>query len=115
MFGAGAFAQERDGPLYEPVRVMEFAPLAKARLDPLAWDYLDGGSEDEVSLADNRAAFNRIIIRPRALVDVHRIDLTLDLLGQKLPYPILLDPAGGQWKFLPWTSTGELDWQRLAP
>lgn len=96
MFGSGAFAQLHDGPLYEPVRVMDFAPLAKARLDPLAWDYLDGGSEDEVSLADNRAAFNRIIIRPRALVDVHRIDLSLELLGQKLPYPILLDPAGGK-------------------
>ncbi len=96
MFGAGAFAQESDGPLYESVRVMDFAPLAKARLDPLAWDYLDGGSEDEVSLADNRAAFNRIVIRPRALVDVHRIDLSLELLGQKLPYPILLDPAGGK-------------------
>src|SRR5258708_2848685 len=96
MFGAGAFAQEREGPLYEPVRVMDFAPLARTRLDSLAWDYLDGGSEDEVSLADNRAAFNRIIIRPRALVDVHRIDLSLELLGQKLPYPILLDPAGGK-------------------
>lgn len=96
IFGAGAFGQEREGALFEPVRVMDFAPLAKARLDPLAWDYLDGGSEDEVSLGDNRAAFNRIIIRPRALVDVHRIDLSLELLGQKLPYPILLDPAGGK-------------------
>ena len=65
MFGAAAFAQERDDPLYEPVRVMDFAPLAKAKLDPAVWDYLDGGSEDEVSLADNRAAFNKIIIRPR--------------------------------------------------
>jgi isopentenyl diphosphate isomerase/L-lactate dehydrogenase-like FMN-dependent dehydrogenase len=96
MFGGRAFAQEQNGPLFEPVRVMDFAPLARGRLDPLAWDYLDGGSEDEVSLADNRAAFNRIIIRPRALVDVHHIDLSLDLLGQKLAYPILLDPAGGK-------------------
>jgi isopentenyl diphosphate isomerase/L-lactate dehydrogenase-like FMN-dependent dehydrogenase len=75
---------------------MDFAPLAKAKLDPAAWDYLDGGSEDEVALADNRAAFNKIIIRPRALVDVHQIDLSLGLLGQKLDYPILLDPAGGK-------------------
>jgi 4-hydroxymandelate oxidase len=101
MFGTAAFAQDRDDPLYEPVRVMDFAPLAKAKLDPLAWDYLDGGSEDEVSLADNRAAFNKIIIRPRALVDVHRIDLSLELLGQKLAYPILLDPAGGKNCFYP--------------
>jgi isopentenyl diphosphate isomerase/L-lactate dehydrogenase-like FMN-dependent dehydrogenase len=96
MFGTAAFAQDRDDLLYEPVRVMDFAPLAKAKLDALAWDYLDGGSEDEVSLGENRAAFNRIVIRPRALVDVHRIDVSLELLGQKLPYPILLDPAGGK-------------------
>src|SRR5579863_3017162 len=98
MFGAAPFldAQEPDDPLYGPVRVMDFAPLAKTRLDPVAWDYLDGGSEDEVSLADNRKAFDRIILRPRALIDVHHIDLSLDLLGRKLDYPILLDPAGGK-------------------
>jgi len=96
MFGAAAFAQERDEALFEPACVMDFAPLAKAKLDPAAWDYLDGGSEDEVALADNRTAFNKIIIRPRALVDVHHIDLSLELLGQKLDYPILLDPAGGK-------------------
>src|SRR5437879_3851726 len=68
-FGSAAFlgAQEQDDPLYAPVRVMDFAPLAKAKLDPVAWDYLDGGSEDEVSLEDNRKAFNKIILRPRAL------------------------------------------------
>lgn len=101
LFGSAAFAQDRDVPLDEPVRVMDFAPLAKAKLDPVAWDYLDGGAEDEVSLADNRTAFNRIVIRPRALVDVHQIDLTVELLGQKLPYPILLDPAGGKNCFYP--------------
>ena len=97
-FGSAAFlgAQEQDDPLYAPVRVMDFAPLAKAKLDPVAWDYLDGGSEDEVSLEDNRKAFDKIILRPRALVDVHVIDLSLELLGQKLAYPILLDPAGGK-------------------
>jgi len=100
MFGRAALAQH-DEPLYEPVRVMDFSPLAKAKLDPLAWDYLDGGSEDEVSLADNRAAFNKIILRPRALVDVHRIDLSVELFGQKLAYPILLDPAGGKNCFYP--------------
>jgi 4-hydroxymandelate oxidase len=103
MFGAAPFcglAQSGD-PLLGPVRVMDFAPLAKARLDPLAWDYLDGGSEDEVTLKDNREAFNRIVIRPRALVDVHKIDLSLELLGIKLEFPILLDPAGGKNCFFP--------------
>ena len=85
-----------DDPVLEPANVMDFAKLAKAKLDPMAWDYLDGGSEDEVSLRDSREAFNRIIIRPRALVDVHQIDISCELFGKKLPHPIILDPAGGK-------------------
>ena len=99
MFGAAAFA--RGDTLTDCVRVMDFAPIAKSKLDPVAWDYLETGSEDEVSLRDNREAFNRIIIRPRALVNVQNIDLSLTLFGQKLTYPILLDPAGGKNCFFP--------------
>jgi isopentenyl diphosphate isomerase/L-lactate dehydrogenase-like FMN-dependent dehydrogenase len=96
MFGAARFLNSQEDPVLGPVSVTDFAPLAKAKLDPLAWDYLEGGAEDEASLRDNRRAFNRIIIRPRALVDVHKIDLSLELFGQKLEYPIILDPAGGK-------------------
>jgi hypothetical protein len=63
-----------DDPLYECVRVMDFAEKAKAKLDPVAWDYLEQGSEDEVSLSDNIAAFRRVILRPRALTDVQQVD-----------------------------------------
>ena len=103
MFGASPFlgAQQAGDPLLEPANVFDFMPLAKAKLDPLAWDYLEGGGEDEISLRDNREAFNRIILRPRALVDVHKIDLSLELWGIKLPYPILLAPAGGKNCFWP--------------
>jgi isopentenyl diphosphate isomerase/L-lactate dehydrogenase-like FMN-dependent dehydrogenase len=80
---------------------MDFEPLARSKLDKLAYDYLAGGSEDEISLRDNRAAFERIILRPRPLVDVQKIDLSLELLGQKLDYPILLAPAGGKNCFYP--------------
>jgi isopentenyl diphosphate isomerase/L-lactate dehydrogenase-like FMN-dependent dehydrogenase len=103
LFGAAPFlgAQQADDPVLEPANVMDFAPLAKAKLDPIAWDYLEGGSEDEVSLHDNRAAFNKIIIRPRALVSMKTVDLSLELFGQKLAYPIMLDPAGGKNCFYP--------------
>lgn len=93
-------------PLYQPLNVFDFQKLAKKKLDPLAWDYLDGGSEDEVSLHDNRAIFNKLIIRPKALVDVHKIDQSLDLFGKKLDFPILLDPSGGKNCFFP---KGELE------
>ncbi len=85
-----------DPHLLDCANVFDFAPFAKAKLDPIAWDYLEGGSEDEVSLKDNRTGFNRIILRPKALVDVHKIDTSLELFGKKLDFPILLDPAGGK-------------------
>ena len=98
IFGAAPWlgSQDYDNPLYGPINVMEFAAAARKKLDPMAWDYLDGGSEDEAALRDNREAFNRLILRPRMLVDVHKIDLSVELFGQKLDYPILLDPAGGK-------------------
>jgi 4-hydroxymandelate oxidase len=99
LFGASAWAPgqiDYNEPLYRPINVMDFATVAKQKLDPLAWDYLDGGTEDEVTLRENREAFNRLILRPRALVDVHKIDLSFELLGVKLDFPILLDPAGGK-------------------
>jgi 4-hydroxymandelate oxidase len=85
-----------DDPIFECVRVMDFAEKAKAKLDPVAWDYLEQGSEDEVSLRDSVEAFKKLILRPKAFVDVHQIDTSLELFGQKLAYPILLDPAGGK-------------------
>ena len=90
IFGAAQFAalaQEAD--VMEPVNVFDFAALAKKKLDPAAWDYLEGGSEDEQALHDNREGFKRIIIRPRMLVDTHKIDTSLTLLGMNLNYPIL--------------------------
>ena len=80
LFGASAWApgqiDYRD-PLYRPINVMDFAEVARQKLDPLAWDYLEGGSEDEITLRENREAFLKLILRPRALVDVHKIDLSL--------------------------------------
>src|SRR5262245_39542598 len=83
-------------PLLQPVCVKDFEPLAKAKLDPLAYDYLVGGSEDEVSLRDNRSGFDRIVIRPKALVDVHSVDLSVEVFGKKWQHPLFLCPAGGK-------------------
>ncbi len=93
-------------PLYGPINIFDFAALAKKKLDPMAWDYLDGGSEDEQSLRDNRDIFSKLIIRPKALVDVHKIDMTTELFGKKIEFPILLDPSGGKNCFFP---GGELE------
>ena len=72
----------------------EFDALARERMSAAAFDYVAGGAGSELTLAENRAALNRIRLNPRTLVDVARIDTALDLFGQRYDYPILLAPVG---------------------
>uniref|UniRef100_A0A0E0LNC1 (S)-2-hydroxy-acid oxidase n=1 Tax=Oryza punctata TaxID=4537 RepID=A0A0E0LNC1_ORYPU len=53
-----------------PVNVREYQELAKKVLPKMAYDYINGGAEDEHTLRENIAAYTRIILRPRVLVDV---------------------------------------------
>ncbi len=88
---------ELGDPLLKPVNVFDFAKLAKAKVDPLAWDYLDEGSDDEASLRDNRSRFDNIIIRPQFLLhDVSKIDISTTFFGKKVDHPIFLCPTGGK-------------------
>ena len=82
--------------LLDMVNVFDFKKLAQQKLDSVEWDYMDEGGKDEVSLRENRSAFERIIIRPRFLTDVHDIDISTTFLGHKLKHPIFIDPAGGK-------------------
>src|SRR5438128_4161528 len=75
--------------------VMEFEPVARTRMLKAAYDYVVGGVDDEWTLRRNREGFQRITIRPRMLVDVSKIDLSLELLGSKIEMPILVAPTGG--------------------
>ncbi|MCP5110222.1 MAG: alpha-hydroxy-acid oxidizing protein [bacterium] len=90
-----------DDPMFGLHNIFDFGKLAKTKLDPVAWDYLDEGAEDEVALRDAREAFNRIILRPRFLRDVHKIDVSTELFGKKLAHPIFICPAGGKACFYP--------------
>ena len=93
---------ELGDPLLKQVNVFDFAKAAKAKLDPIAWDYLDEGSDDEVSLHANRSHFDDIIIRPHVLInDVSKIDTSISLLGKQLTQPIYLSVTGGKNCFLP--------------
>jgi 4-hydroxymandelate oxidase len=93
---------ELGDPLLKPASVLDFAKLAQAKLDPLAWDYMDEGSDDEASLRANREGFDRFLIRPHFLLhDVATLDLTVTLFGKKWEHPIFLCPTGGKNCFFP--------------
>jgi len=74
------------------VSVADFQELAMAAVDAVAFDYIDGGSWDELSLAENEAAWLRYRLRPRVLVDVSRIDPSTTLLGARAAFPVAIAP-----------------------
>ncbi len=65
---------------------------ARTRLDRSVWDFIAGGSGDEVTLRDNRAAYDRYRLRPRVLVDVSTCDLGTTLLGSAVALPVGIAP-----------------------
>lgn len=79
-----------------PANVLEFEAVAKTKLSKWAYDYIRSGTSDEVTLRANRAQFSRVWLRRHAMADVSKIDTSLEILGQKLDFPILMDPTGGK-------------------
>jgi isopentenyl diphosphate isomerase/L-lactate dehydrogenase-like FMN-dependent dehydrogenase len=80
----------------QAVSVDELEEQARAALKPEAFDYVAGGAGSEDAVRANREAFRRWRIVPRMLRDVARRDLSVDVLGQRLPAPLALAPIGVQ-------------------
>jgi 4-hydroxymandelate oxidase len=80
----------------QSINLADFEALARERLSPLAWDYFEGGAEDEYTVADNVAAFRRVKLRPRMLADADQRDLSTSVLGQQISLPVLLAPTSHQ-------------------
>ena len=76
-----------------PLTVAEYEPLARARVEPGAWDYQAGGAGDELTLNDNLSAWDRIRLRPRVLVDVSSRDLSTSAFGARLDHPVIVAPT----------------------
>lgn len=81
----------------QPINLFDYEALAGQRMAhiPWAWDYYQGGSEDEVSLRANRTAFEHLRLRPRMLVNVSTCDLRTSVLGTTVSMPILVAPTAG--------------------
>ena len=80
----------------EPINLQEYEDLAYERLEPTALDYYRSGSDDEVTVRANRAAFERIRLRPRVLVDVSSLSLETTALGTPISMPIMVAPTAYQ-------------------
>ncbi len=74
--------------------IEDFRAVARRRLPRMIFDYLDGGSDDEVTLRANRTGFGKYQLMPRVLRDVENIDLATTVLGQEVDLPLLISPTG---------------------
>ena len=78
---------------------MDFRRVARRKLPGPVFHYLDGGADDEISLARNTAAFADYELLPSQLSDVSSIDLRSTLFGQAVDWPVMIAPTGASKLF----------------
>jgi len=74
--------------------VEDLRRIARRRLPGGVFDYIDGGAEDERTMAANVGAFAATGLRPRVLRGVPAVEPSTAVLGQALAYPLVLAPTG---------------------
>jgi len=78
------------------VNLAEIESAARERLTAIAYEYYAGGANDEVTVRENRAAFDRLALRYHVLVDVSRRSTTTTVLGAPVDFPVLVAPTAFQ-------------------
>jgi len=95
----------------QAIDIFDFEAVAKKELPPAHWGYLATSVDDDGTLRANREGFKQYELRPRRLVDVRHVDLSVELFGKKWPTPIVIAPTGSNRAFHP---EGELAVARAA-
>jgi (S)-mandelate dehydrogenase len=85
--------------LSDAVNIEDLHRMAKRRLPKIAFDFIEGGLEDERGLERNTAAFHKHLLLPRYLVDVSQRDQTASLFGRAYASPFGISPTGGAGLF----------------
>ncbi|THD78846.1 MAG: L-lactate dehydrogenase [Phenylobacterium sp.] len=74
--------------------VLDYRELARRRLPNIFFEYIDGGSYSETTLARNVEDLNAIALRQRVMRDMTSLDMSVEVLGQTLALPVGLAPVG---------------------
>jgi 4-hydroxymandelate oxidase len=73
--------------------LLDFEPMARARLSNMVYEYVAGGAGSEVTLRSNTESWDHIRLRSRVMVDVSHIDTRVRFFGRELPHPVVLAPT----------------------
>jgi len=113
-FAEAASLQDVDGAINragDALDVFDFEPVARKNIPPAHWGYLVSGVDGEETLKANRDAYSRYQLHARRMIDVSKIDMSVELLGTRFDSPIILCPLGAQKAFHP---EGEIAVARAA-
>jgi len=91
--------------------VFQFEDAARTKLTPEVFHFIADGADDMKTVRANREAFDQLQIRARRLVDVSKVDTTVNVLGHVMETPVILAPIGAQQQVHP---EGELASARAA-
>ena len=80
----------------EAINLFELETKASKLLPQTEYDYFASGANDEITLRENRAAYERIALLPRMLVDVSKREMGTTVLGETVSMPILIAPTAFQ-------------------
>lgn len=80
----------------DPINLFDFEAIARAKLPKMTYDYYASGANDEITLREDRAAYERIQLRYRVLRDISKRDLSTSVLGQPISMPVLIAPTAFQ-------------------
>jgi (S)-mandelate dehydrogenase len=81
--------------LEKAINIEDLRQMARRRLPRAIFDFFDGGAEDELTLRENRAAFQRVRLLPKVLVNVAEVDTRVRLFGVEAGLPLAIGPTGG--------------------
>ncbi len=85
----------------QALNVWDFEPVMRNAVGPHHYAYMAQGSDDLGTIRANREGFEKIGLRPQRLVDITKIDMSVEIFGQRYDSPIYLCPVGAQQAFNP--------------
>ncbi len=85
----------------EAINVFDFEPVCRKNVPPAHFGFMTSGVGDEHTLRANREGFAKFQVRPRRLVDVSKVDMSTEILGERYPTPIILCPVSSHKAFHP--------------
>src|SRR5919112_254461 len=95
----------------QAINVMDFEPLCRQKLPIAHYGYMATGVEDDLTLKANRSGFSRFYLRPRRLIDITKVDTSIELFGRRWDSPVALAPIGNMMAF---HAEGEMPVARAA-